>query len=462
MFLKQVRTCLGLAMVMGAGCSQAATEQPDAPLKPTAEFEIAPRVFERCPFALINTSTNADSFQWRFGETASPQGSKEKEPLVYFPWAGDESISLIATSAGGTASAQRAVTVRQAASYSLLDHNYVDGTANDVAILPSGDSVAIEYGEIAGPQGTTHISKLVTRSRTGGVVGEKANTFANRIWGTLSNGSILVQGFDQVTSTTTLGAMPPSLAEPTSWYPGHPKYKTSIRDVKIVADIAYIAGLAQVATDTWQPFVQRRDTKNGDLLSFTLWGTPTINPVYFGRIAVSPAGIFATTGIQRQASFDVDVTLARFDHQSGDFIGAVASYVRPMLGARSNWSNMAVINDKVVISDGVGTYAVTTSGQPIPFPNQLPQSAFLVTSDGSLVAVGTNGPTVVMRRYDSELNILAEGRTAPAAPEVRVYDAAAIAEGHDCGIVAAGRQSLGSSVVDFAPAYIRFSANGKL
>lgn len=462
MFLKQVRTCLGLAMVMGAGCSQAATEQPDAPLKPTAEFEIAPRVFERCPFALINTSTNADSFQWRFGETASPQGSKEKEPLVYFPWAGDESISLIATSAGGTASAQRAVTVRQAASYSLLDHNYVDGTANDVAILPSGDSVAIEYGEIAGPQGTTSTSKFIIRSRTGGVVGEKPNTFARRIWGTLWDGSILVQGRDRVTSSSTLGSMSSSLTEPTNWFAVHPQYITEVTDVKFSGEVVYVAGMAKIGPNTWQPFIHRRDRKDGDWLSFVLWGTPTTEARFDGRIAVSPSGIFATTGIQRQASFDVDVTLARFDHQSGDFIGAVASYVRPMLGARSNWSNMAVINDKVVISDGVGTYAVTTSGQPIPFPNQLPQSAFLVTSDGSLVAVGTNGPTVVMRRYDSELNILAEGRTAPAAPEVRVYDAAAIAEGHDCGIVAVGRQSLGSSVVDFAPAYIRFSANGKL
>lgn len=464
MFSKQVRTFLGVAIAIGAGCGESATQELDAALKPSAAFSTPEKVFERCPIKVTNTSTNADSFQWGFGATASPPSATEKEPTVSFATAGDYAISLVANGGGGTASSQQALTVRQATTYSLLDHTYVDAQALSVAVLPSGESVAIEIGELAGPP-TTYVKNFITRSTTGGVVGEKPDTFAERLWGTLSSGTVLVSGYDNATSSERLGLMPSTLVEPSTWYPVHPQYKTQIRDVKIVDGIAYIAGLAQVSAGSWQQFVQRRNPQNGEMLSFTLWGTPTGNPRYDGRLAVSATGIFATTGVQRPSSFDVDVTLARFDRQSGDFVAAIATYVRPMLGVSSfQNASMAFIKDKVLISDGVGTYAVTASGQQFPFPNQLPQSRFLEASDGTLVAVGTddNGKIIILRRYDGELNTLAEGRTPAAAPEVRIYDATAIAEGRDCSIVGVGRQNLGTSVVDFAPAYVRFSANGKL
>jgi hypothetical protein len=124
---------------------------------------------------------------------------------------------------------------------------------------------------------------------------------------------------------------------------------------------------------------------------------------------------------------------------------------------------MVKANDGFVIADSLGLFTLSKDGVTAELPFELGWAKVIGLSDGGFVAsgIGYSANKMLIKRFGRNLMLLAEGGLAPKSPEARLLEALSMAEGPDCSIVAVGRHAIGESVVDFWPAYMKFSANLK-
>ncbi len=115
---KSIRLVLGAA-VMAAVLSSCGED----PVLPTAEFTYEPAdVAQYDEVAFSNTSTDADSYAWDFGEGGS---SAEMSPTYMFKNTGTFTVKLVATNAEGDNEAEQSIVVAEAVNeYTIDDTTY--------------------------------------------------------------------------------------------------------------------------------------------------------------------------------------------------------------------------------------------------------------------------------------------------------------------------------------------------
>jgi PKD repeat protein len=455
--------CTVLVNAAGLGCGGLKAGPPDAEVvvQPTAAFIKPDNIFERCPVKLTNSSTDATMFQWDFGMTATPASSVEKEPVVSFAAAGDQTISLTASNSGGAASTQQTATVRQAGTYLLADMREKARSGHSVSILSDGSSIAWEAG--VSQTKDFGLGFFVTRAANGDILTEVAPPvllFFTKIWATLPGDRIVISSIQFTTGggAPFFSVVPASLGSTFQQYPIQttPDGFAVILDMKVIGETAFATGVI----DKTQ-FVAQYDLTTGLAKSFETWRSPTSSPnpeLFDATIAVNDASMYVVAIDESESA--KAVTIGHFDRQTGKLISTGTSFLRRPSAVRETTPSMQLVNDKLIISDDAGTYGVSVTGEQVAIAGAAPNSELLVADDGGVVAVGYDASSkrIVMKRYDQGLKMVAEGRS-DALAGADSYEVTGIAQGLDCSIVGVGRKTIGP---DTYPLYFRFSANGRL
>ena len=428
------------------------------PKVPIAAFVSPSNIYERCKATFVNESQNADTFQWTVGTTAI---STEKDAVAVFNNAGDAAVTLTARSGTLSDSETQAIIVRQVPGYFDVNSTYANGRAYFLVFDGAGFAVSLEQGAVVA--NGVSASKLIRRNPAGQVV--SSVTVPNSVEALYALPAIdaevqlflqsydTSQGSDKYVVLNTIEQAGTTVGKDFPF--GQPVF---VSEIAFRGTIAFVVGTTK---QTRQPFVGSFDYKTGQMLTFNFWQIPIEQMNGFAHIVLDTDGMYVTSRATLAESFDTDVAISRFDFDTR-FVSVVGKFRRIGNGSDTRLS-VALVNHQFAIGDTKGFAILRKDGTSDAMPGVVSWVKVLALSDGGLAVTGINfnGSKMSVQRFDSNLNVVAYTELAPKTSETRILQANSIAEGPDCSIVAVGEHSIGTSVVEYWPAYMKFSANLK-
>jgi PKD repeat protein len=134
--LKWTSMLMTVALVI-ASCGSDDDEKTPAPLTPTANFTSAADADDYLTVDFTNTSTNATSYTWDFGDGTAT--SAEENPSHTFAETGDYSVKLTAKNSGGEVSTTKTVSVV----FKLNNATINGGSAKSWKLKPAAGSFQV-------------------------------------------------------------------------------------------------------------------------------------------------------------------------------------------------------------------------------------------------------------------------------------------------------------------------------